>query len=107
MRYKIGDKVKIKTWTRLEKEFGKTLNNSINTHCHFSSYMERFLREYIPNRIVTIAKIDYFNNSYKIKASGKEYAYKNYDYSDDMIDGWEIEKIYEPTYSRFEILDIR
>ena len=102
MRYKVGDKIKIKTWEEMEKEYGITKYRCINCIYPFSSNMEEILEELNTNRIVTIKKINKYNNSYYYM---KELGYC---WRDNMIKYLVQEyKEPEPIASRFEILDIR
>jgi len=105
MKYKVGDKVKIKTWEELEKEFGlDRYNNSIESicikcDCSFMDYMEIELNAKFPNRIIEIEKITF--GRYKMKRLCCNW-------TDDMIKC--LAKDYkkpEPITSRFDILDIR
>jgi len=98
MKYKIGDKVKIKTWKEMEKEFGIHENGYIKCigSFLFTKYKEKQFKKQFPNRIVEIAIID--DSDFKVKEINNWY--------------WPImsikEKVvYEPINSRFEILDIR
>ncbi len=107
MKYKVGDKVKIKTWEQMEKEYGKSyLGNVINCQpIIFIRAMERAING-IKDRILLI----------KFIRKGDEYNYYvmselGYHFSDDMIEC--LAKEYfkklrsEFINSRFEILDIR
>jgi len=99
MKYEIGDKVRIKTWTEMKKEFGINGFFCIDCQFFFSEEMEKELYEISSNRIVEIEEIKENEEKYYMKDSG-------YNWSDDMIK----ELITDPKdkiYSRFEILDIR
>ena len=66
MKYKVGDKVKIKTWEQMEKEFGLNLGgNILNIPC-FMREMEKWVNKGFPDRILTIKEISY-NHMYKMK----------------------------------------
>jgi len=106
MKYKIGDKVRIKTWKGMEKEYGLNHLGSIQNHyntCRFTRYMESLLNANCPDRILEIRKINGSESCYYMKnIPCKKDIPCNW--SDDMIE----EKIIpEPIYSRFDILDIR
>ena len=65
MKYKIGDKVKIKTWKEIEEEYGCENRDSENIYCKcacvFLKKMETNIEELNCNRILTI-KNNYNNN---------------------------------------------
>lgn len=50
--YKVGDKVLVRQWDDMKKEFGLNNYGSINTYCHFVSNMKIYC-----SKIVTINKI--------------------------------------------------
>lgn len=50
--YRIGDKVLVRQWSDMEKEFGLNKYGSINTYCHFVSDMSVFC-----GKVVTINKV--------------------------------------------------
>jgi len=95
MKYKVGDKVKIKTWKEMEKEYGLTERRNINLRPYFMKEMEEQLNENFLDRIIKIKENT--KDGYRIKEMGCYW-------SDGMIKELIIP---EPIYSRFEILDIR
>lgn len=101
MRYKIGDKVRIKTWEDLEKEYGLNEDGDINCNVLFPIGMEEELNKISSDRIVEIFEID--NNHYYMGNFG-------YMWIDEMIEGLakelKIIDIEERIISRFEILDL-
>ena len=100
MKYKVGDKVKIKTWKQMEKEFEKNSTGSISCSKDFPESMERDLNEIFPNRIVTIKKV--YNDYYEVEGMRCLW-------SDDMIECSAEEykePVYEPVLNRFEIMDL-
>ena len=105
MNYKVGDRVKIKTWKEMKKEFG--LSKSTNSilvpdETPFIKGMEKRLNRLNINRILTIGEI-------KIRFGHEHYHMKEirYWWTKDMIKCLiERYKEPEPIRSRFEILDI-
>jgi len=95
MRYKIGDRVKIKTWVDMKKEFGLK-GSSIAVPLSFTTCME-ILLESLPDRILTIQYIG--DHSYRMEGTDNEWG-------DEMIEGFEGEGLAEEIDNRFEILDI-
>ncbi len=100
MKYKVGDKVKIKTWEEMEKEFGLS-SNLIKMHkdIFFTQSMEKYLKEISIDRILTIKEI-YNDNDIYMEEIG-------YVWKDCYIEGLVVEEIFEPIENRAEILDLR
>ena len=104
MKYKIGDKVKIKTWKEMEEEYGCRCSDPGNINCEFefTKSMEKAIEELNCNRILTIKSVYYF--SYTMKEI-------SWQWTDDMIKCLAKNKIKEikplSITSRFDILDIR
>jgi len=97
MRYKVGDKVKIKTWKEMQKKYG--LNGDV-IECGFVIGMEKQLNEKFPDRILEIETVNKCNYSMK--------NFKYYVWNDKMIKC--LAKGYkepEQITSRFDILDFR
>jgi hypothetical protein len=57
MKYKVGDKVIIKTWKVMEEEFGLNISGNIKCHLGYISSMEKEINRLNINRIVTIKQI--------------------------------------------------
>ncbi len=97
MKYKIGDKVKIKTWEQLKKEC--LISDLYKPSCwtHISHEMENELKKI--DRIVTIIEVD-------------EYRYKTAELGDVVFSDPVIECLLEnyvkliSIQNRFEILDL-
>ena len=103
MKYKIGDKVKIKTWDQMEKEYRcwggiySSEGKYIGCKCNFVQEMEIDINQNHPNRILIIRK----------KVSG-DYLMEESEwrFSDDMIECLaEDYKESVPVNNRFEIMD--
>ena len=102
MKYKVGDKVKIKTWEEMEKEFGLTISGG-NIKCPFTfmTDMEEDLNENFPNRELTI---DYIcEEYYKMKGIGSNWSDNMIKYS---LKELEKREKWVSINSRFEILDL-
>jgi len=99
MKYKVNDKVKIKTWKQMEKKYGLDKNKDININCEyrFHKKAEKQIKKLKAKRIVTIKKTG------KNKNDG--YRVKEVDWLiiDNMIKCLIKE---EPILNRFEILDL-
>lgn len=66
--YKIGDKVKIRTWKSMEKEFGLTSTGYINCNALFTELMHGFCGE-----IFTINKIEE-DNRFRLKGNSWQFS---------------------------------
>jgi len=101
MKYRIGDKVKIRTWKSLEKEFGLSGPGIDCQRFGVLPCMEDSLVKLECKRILTIKGFDEENNFYTMEEI-------SYIWTDEMIR--ELVKrteAFEPILTRFEILDIR
>ena len=94
MKYKVGDKVKIKTWKDMEKEYGL---NKDSIYFQYTQKIEDDINKLFSDRIVTIKEVGedfyiigntWFIDEDIIKCSAKRYKKKHY------------------INSRFEILDL-
>jgi len=84
MKYKVDDKVRIKTWKRMEKEFGILYDDDgryIDCNLHFPNMMEDFVNKHYPDRVVTIKQATETYGYYLME--GDNYHH----WTDDMIDG--------------------
>ena len=92
MKYKVGDKVEMKTWEEIK-------GTSSGWNPAFEAYMKIDFIKIFPDRIVEIIKVDDEWSIYSIKND-------NWSWKDYYIKGLAKEPKHEPIRSRFEILDI-
>ncbi len=107
MKYKVGDKVKIKTWESMEKEFGVNSEGSIKGSLLFTKKMEEDINRDVHSREVTIRQIgvEWISDCYIVEELNK-YLRGNY-YKDWKLDDWMVEEIYHvPINNRWELLDL-
>ena len=109
MKYKVGQKVRIKTWESMEKEFGVNKSGNIKFNldetCCFVPSMERLLNEVSPDRILTIRKLEHTSDDEKIYHM-KEMTLGNLLEETIEYSLAELEKTFTPINNRFEILDL-
>ncbi len=110
MRYKIGDRVKVKTWSKMVSEYGLQEMFYLEDHSGLINFPdgstygpghEYELNKSFPDRVLLIDNIG------KHEDTGKQhYCMKDmyYCWSDYMIEG--ADEVYNPILSRFEILDL-
>ena len=102
MKYKPGDKVKIKTWEKMEKEYRTNKYGDIECFPYFFGInKEKSINKDFPNRILTIAIVNNRFSFYKMKELN------GYQWTDDMIEC--LASDYKKPISirtRFEILDL-
>ena len=103
MKYKVGDKVKIKTWEAMKKEYSVSNKKFdlkyIFTTPNFTYRMEKDLNI---DRTIIIRIMYKKNNSYCYSMEGSGYMW-----SDEMIECLDSEyKEPIPVLSRFELLDL-
>lgn len=72
MKYKVGDKVRVRSWESMEKEFGLTDGGNIKVKYAFAKEMEKYC-----GKLVTISSN---NGCYRIKEDSGEYIW-----DDDMF----------------------
>ena len=104
MKYKIGDKVKIKTWKVMEKEYGLDENRNIQSQNYkFTIDMEREINAKFPDRILTIEEI-----KEEIKSDFYRMKEINYGWVDEMIEGLATPPTISlfPTTKRFQLMDL-
>ncbi len=111
MRYKVGDKVRIKTWVAMIKEFIISTNHNIVIHNYsqYSREMEVIIQNLDTDRIVTILTVNEEGGPTKIGLRKIEH-YKieesdtRWVWTDEMIECVAVPV--EPINNRFEILDL-
>ena len=109
MKYKVGDAVRIKTWSAMEKEYGfaPALNPNqqrcivLPGEIYYSERCEQELQKNVFDRILIINEIRF------IEGHMSDHCY--FDFMKEI--GWpwiddEIETFIKPIYDRFEILDL-
>ena len=99
MKYKVGDKVRIKTWEEMEKEYLDI------DYAGFTDGMEREIAKYYPKRILTIKEVSETGNCYSMKEMD-DYIWLEETMSEILIKPICVKKPV-PIKTRFELLDIR
>ena len=118
MKYKVGDKVKIKTWAKMEKEFGNGTDQSWQLSLpgghRFTKTKENCLVNYNTNRVIEIGfVIDLKNHSSLIDNGYSCDCYmikrdRGWYWTDDMIEGLYplVTAIPEIESSRLDFIDL-
>lgn len=110
MKYKVGDKIKIKTWKAMEKKYGMVPDRPDCINCiektsdfYFCLQDEGWLNVRYPDRILTIKEID--NDAYIV-----ERQFHTADrWTEEMIECSvppKPKKVFKPVKNRFEIMDL-
>lgn len=104
MKYKVGDKVRIKTWEALEKEFSST-TDFIKCKSGFLKERDRLINKNFPDRILTITKIDYNTTTYFMNGFRDRW---EYNWPEDVIECLvkDYVEVFDLIETRFEILDL-
>ena len=98
MKYKIGDKVRIKLLVQIIEEFGTDGEGGAICQSDFPKNMEKDLNSRVPSRILTI--MDITKSYYIVKEMG-------WSWSDDMIECLAKEYVAPVSIrNRFEIMDL-
>lgn len=79
MKYKVGDKVRVRQWDDMKREFGECLGAIDTPFCFFTSSMKVYC-----GLIYEIAKV--YGRCYELKSNEKPYIKKWY-FTDDMLEG--------------------
>lgn len=79
MKFKVGDKVKIKSWQEMEKEFGLNRFESINCKFSFTKEMEKYC-----GAVATISGID-SNGTVNLTSASPNIDFSVWTFSTDMI----------------------
>lgn len=108
MKYKVGDKVIIRRWKEMEKEFGPVasepgdnfLRNNRSSSV-FTEGMEEKLKRDHPNRILTIEKV--YGTGYKMEEFEDRWSWEEWMIKHEYLKAY---LIHDPIETRFEILDL-
>ena len=84
MEYKVGDRVRIKTWEKMAQEFGVDEDGDIRTSNTF--YFNKSMKQYC-EKIYVIKNVNY-DNGYYYRLEGID----DYTFNDDMIEQEELTK---------------
>lgn len=84
-RYEVGDKVLIRDWDGMKKEFGLDSDGNIRNRCAFVQSMKRYC-----NQICTIIRITALGNYNMLED------FDNYNFSSDMIAGKVVQESKKP-----------
>lgn len=102
MKYKVGDRVKIKTWDKMKDEQGFDGDDYIKSHIGAFSFllmMDQNLNKFFPDRVLRIRAIVKRDHYYMEAFDGYFHDYMIDCLSKDYIEPISIE-------NRFEILDL-
>lgn len=79
MKFKVGDKVKIKSWEEMEEEFGLDHAENINCNFGFTKAMKKYC-----GTVATIRKID-SDGEVKLTSASSNLDFSDWKFSTDMI----------------------
>ena len=107
MKYKVGNKIEIKTWDELAIEFGiDSVDGNVKTARELNSSMEESIKKANTNRIFTIKEIIDYNEDPQFEFKVEEFRYI---IARQWIKRISQENKFKPTneiISRFELLDL-
>ena len=111
--YKVGDKVKIKEWKKMQEEYKKLTNPDngyISFHCYYSHHVEAAVVGVSKDRILTIRGMDESigKPKYLVEGIGDEWVFVDemieYSLEEYAIKKREAYK-YRPTVTRADLMD--
>ena len=105
MKYKVGDKIKIRTWESMKEEYGLDIDKDIKTGSYlFTLNKEQDLNNLNSDRIISIISIISIITSEKNIYTAEHL--KGWHWTDNMIECLVEPEVFEPVNSRFELLDL-